>query len=61
MPRLNGQSLAAWVHHIRPRLPIIIMSGSFEKLGMMNLPRQPVTSFLGKPFEVSQLVAMLDV
>lgn len=61
MPRLNGQSLEEWVHHIRPHLPVIIMSGTFEKYALRSLTRRPMTSFLGKPFEVSQLEAMLNV
>src|SRR5436189_5172792 len=49
MPRLNGQSLAEWVHHIDPLVPIIIISGSFEKRALRDLPRRPTTSFPGKP------------
>ena len=60
MPRLGGQSLAEWVHHIHPQLPVIIMSGSFEKQTLKDLPRRPMTSFLGKPFEATQLEAILD-
>ena len=61
MPRLGGQSLAEWVHHIRPYLPVIIMSGSFEKDALHDLPSRPMTSFLGKPFEVTQLQEMLQL
>lgn len=60
MPRLGGQSLAEWVHHISPQLPVIIMSGSFEQEIFKDLSRRPMTSFLGKPFETSQLEAILD-
>src|SRR6266850_2593748 len=45
MPRLGGQSLTDWVHHIHPQLPVIIMSGSFEGHALRDLPRQPMTSF----------------
>ena len=61
MPRVNGQILEEWVHHINPHLPVIIMSGTFESYALRNLPRRSVTSFLGKPFELSQLESMLDV
>ena len=61
MPRLNGQSLEEWVHHIRPDVPVIIMSGTFEKYAIKKLSLRPMTSFLGKPFEVSQLEAMLEM
>lgn len=60
MPRLNGQSLAEWVHHISPSLPIIIMSGRIEKYFAKNTNPRLVTTFLGKPFEAAQLEAMLD-
>jgi DNA-binding NtrC family response regulator len=59
MPRLGGQSLAEWVHHISPQLPVIIMSGTFEKHTVKELARRPMISFLGKPFETSQLEAIL--
>ena len=59
MPRLDGQSLAEWVHHISPHLPIIIMSGSTRREDMADFSRRPQTSFLGKPFESSQLKALL--
>jgi len=61
MPRLGGQSLTDWVHHIHPQLPVIIMSGSFEGHALGDLPRQPMTSFLGKPFAAAQLAAILDL
>jgi CheY-like chemotaxis protein len=61
MPRLNGQILEERVHHINPQLPVIIMSGAFEKYARRNLARRPMTSFLGKPFEVSQLESMLEL
>jgi CheY-like chemotaxis protein len=61
MPRLGGQSLADWVHHIRPYLPVIIMSGSFQKEALQDLPSRPMTSFMGKPFEAAQLHEMLQL
>jgi two-component system cell cycle sensor histidine kinase/response regulator CckA len=60
MPRLNGQTLAEWVHHIRPQLPVIIMSGNFRKVALSDLQRRPITSFLGKPFDPSELEAVLQ-
>jgi two-component system response regulator AtoC len=60
MPRLSGSSLAEWVHHIRPHLPVIIISGRLEKAVAANLPRGPMISFLGKPFEPNQLEAALQ-
>lgn len=60
MPRLNGQSLSEWVHHIRPQLPVIIMSGNFRQPAMAELTTRPMTSFLGKPFEAAQLEEVLQ-
>ncbi len=60
MPRLSGGSLAEWVHHIRPHLPVIILSGSPQKAVAGSLPEGPMISFLGKPFEPNQLEAVLQ-
>ncbi len=57
LPRLDGQSLAEWVHHINPRLPVIIMSGSIRNRDSEDWRGR--ISFLEKPFEPSQLEALL--
>ena len=59
MPRLSGQSLAEWVHHIRPKLPVIIMSGALWTRTLPDFLQRPMISFLGKPFEPAQLEAIL--
>jgi len=60
MPRLNGQSLAEWVHHLRPRLPVIIISGRIRTRHSEDCSQAPMTRFLGKPFEPARLEALLD-
>lgn len=60
MPRLDGGSLAEWVHHISPRLPIIIMSGNIRSEEDQDFTSSPMTNFLVKPFEPSQLEALLN-
>ena len=60
MPRLSGGSLAEWVHHIRPCLPVIIISGSLNKAVAASLPQGPMIRFLGKPFEPNQLEILLQ-
>ena len=60
MPRLNGQSLAEWVHHLRPRLPVIIISGTIRTRPGEDFSQAPMTRFLGKPFEPARLEALLD-
>jgi DNA-binding NtrC family response regulator len=59
MPRLDGAALSEWVHHIRPELPIIIMSGSLRRHLSDKFKREPATSFVGKPFEPVRLEAVL--
>ena len=60
MPRLNGGSLAEWVHHISPRLPIIIMSGNNRSGEDQDFTPGAMTNFLVKPFEPSQLEELLN-
>jgi two-component system cell cycle sensor histidine kinase/response regulator CckA len=59
MPRLGGQLLTEWVHHISPQLPVIIMSGGITNADLEGLLRNPVVTFLSKPFEPSRLQSLL--
>jgi DNA-binding NtrC family response regulator len=59
MPRLDGQSLVDWVHHISPWLPVIIMSGAIRLDQTTDFSRRRI-SFLGKPFEPAQLEDLLQ-
>ena len=58
MPRLNGRLLLGW-WHIRPRLPVVLMSGADAGGDLEDLLRQPVISFLPKPFEPAEIYAPL--
>ena len=60
MPRLNGLSLAEWVHHLRPYLPVIIISGRIRTGPGKKFSQVSSTRFLGKPFEPARLEALLD-
>lgn len=60
MPRLNGQSLTEWLHHLRPHLPVIIISGRMRTNQGEAFSLAPMTRFLGKPFEPARLEALLD-
>jgi len=60
MPRLNGLLLTEWVHHINPQLPVIIMTGGLRTIELNELLKNPTVSFLGKPFEPSQLETLLN-
>ena len=61
MPRLNGGLVAEWIHHINPRLPVIIMSGGLGSRELQELLDNPTITFLAKPFNPRQIVALLDV
>ena len=60
MPRLNGQLVTEWVHHICPQLPVILMSGSITNIELEDLLQSPAVIFLAKPFELPQLSALLS-
>lgn len=60
MPRLNGRLVAEWVHHIRPQLPVIIMSGGVKQTDLEDLLHNSFITFLAKPFDLTQLETLLD-
>jgi len=60
MPRLNGHLVAEWVHHISPQLPIILMSGGVRNTELEDLLHNSLVTFLAKPFDLTQLEALLD-
>jgi two-component system cell cycle sensor histidine kinase/response regulator CckA len=58
LPRLDGQAVAEWVHHISPQLPVIFMS----KVGFdaaEDFPRSPEVRFVRKPFDLPELKKIL--
>ena len=59
MPRLDGRALAEWVHHIRPALPVILMSGGRMSFELEQFLDQPAIAFLPKPFDAPRLEAAL--
>jgi DNA-binding NtrC family response regulator len=58
MPRLNGLAVAEWLHHIRPKLPVIIMSEDPDQ--MDGEPPMDEVYSLYKPFEVRQVEVLLS-
>lgn len=54
LPRLDGHAVADWVHHIRPDLPIIVMSTAAEEL-----PESNGVLFVRKPFHLPELKRLL--
>jgi DNA-binding NtrC family response regulator len=61
MPRLNGVALTEWLHHINPRLPIVMMTAEEEVMKELGpLLRDPRVRLLLKPFDQETLKALLD-
>jgi len=58
--RLDGRVLTEWVHHIQPRLPVIVTGGGINRSESKELSRLPMTGFLRKPFRFSQLEKLLN-
>lgn len=59
MPRLSGQLLTEWIHHINSQLPVIVMSGSIKKVDSDELLRNSSVALLSKPFNTIELRALL--
>lgn len=61
MPRLNGIALIEWLHHIDPRLPVVLMTGEqHAEQEIATLLRDPQVRLLAKPFDPDTLKALLD-
>lgn len=61
MPRLNGVALTEWLHHIDPRLPVVLMTGELNverELG--TLLGDPRVRLIVKPFDLDTLKLLLD-
>lgn len=58
MPRMTGEALAAAIHDIRPRLPVVVTSGqgnpADEDESVANIV------FLAKPFDVADLMSAIE-
>ena len=53
MPDCDGQEVAAMVRSLRPRLPVVIMSGRHDQLA--KLPAGVADAALEKPFTAAEL------
>ncbi|MES1163152.1 MAG: response regulator, partial [Rhizobacter sp.] len=56
MPRMNGAELARGLHKLRPRLPVVFMTGYSDLGALEDVPEEYV---LQKPIDDSELVARL--
>ena len=64
MPEMDGFETIRVVHKSRPKLPIIVMSGSIEKAKMPDYlsfaTKLGAIESLGKPFKPAALVEVVD-
>ena len=60
MPGMDGLELQRWLHQMRPRLQVIVVSGSATTEERRTAMRQGAAGFLAKPFDGDSLVALLS-
>jgi CheY-like chemotaxis protein len=60
MPALSGDRLARALHEIRPRLSVILMTGSVGRITPRRLHALGVAAVLEKPVTIEDLLAAVD-
>lgn len=60
MPRLSGDRLALALHEIRPRLPVILMTGNTMLVTPRRLHALGVAAVLEKPCAIEDLLGAVD-
>jgi two-component system, cell cycle sensor histidine kinase and response regulator CckA len=60
LPRLSGDILAEWLHHIDPQLPIILLTGARREEASGSPCEDPYVRFVAKPLVRRKLRALLD-
>ena len=60
MPRLSGDRLALALREIRPRLPVILMTGNSMRVTPRRLHALGVASVLEKPCAIEDLLGAVD-
>ena len=60
MPRLSGDKLALALREIRPRLPVILMTGNTMLITPRRLYALGVAAVLEKPCEIDEVVGAVD-
>ena len=60
MPALSGDRLARALHDIRPRLSVILMTGSVGRITPRRLHALGVAAVLEKPVTIEDLLAAVD-
>ena len=60
MPDASGTELGGQLRGLRPGLPLIVMSGRFERTSLSGDDRLPLCAHLKKPFEIDELIATVN-
>lgn len=60
VPRLGGGSLAGWLHHINPHLPVIILTSGVGDAELGALLQDPHVQLVTKPFNTRKLKRLLE-
>ena len=61
MPGRSGMELAAELKALRPGLPVLMISGGFVDGGQKSQLQLDGWRFLGKPFQLTELLALVHV
>jgi DNA-binding response OmpR family regulator len=59
MPGLAGWSLLTRARHVRPTLPVLLISGVDAGLAWQEVPLHPPTHFLRKPFDLEEVLVVV--
>jgi PAS domain S-box-containing protein len=59
MPGLGGEEVLAAIHHARPDIPVVLMSGFSRRYAAARIGSEAPSAFLQKPFEPQDLAAAL--
>lgn len=62
LPDADGRSLVGWLasHANLPDIPILVLSGSFEREDRLRVFEAGATDYITKPFDLDELLARLD-
>lgn len=56
MPEMNGRQFAHTLHHHRPALPVILLTGDTD----IGEPDEDIARILGKPFQIDEVEATIQ-
>jgi PAS domain S-box-containing protein len=59
MPEMTGLELARQITQLRPSMPVLLISGNISPTAQQQARASGVSSFIGKPFELRELVAQI--